>query len=304
MQTLMGTVEELILLAEVVEAGGFSAASVRCGIPTSRLSRRIAKLEERLGVGLIRRDSRRFEVTELGQRVYQQACSVRDSALSAVEIVRDGMTKPSGLLRVACPVALAMSLVMPMADAFARRWSGVQFSLHTTLGAPDTLAERFDIIIHPSAGTLPDSSMVAKRLGASNYVLVATPEVAQAAGSIVDPRQLARLPTIGWEFLGPRGKWRLVGPHGNTTDVEINERFNSDTLLVVREAALSGLGIAPLPSQLCSADIEDGRLQIVLPGWSPPPVTWYAVYASRRALSAAGQQFITDLVSAFELTGL
>lgn len=304
MQTLMGTVEELILLAEVVEAGGFSAASVRCGIPKSRLSRRIAKLEERLGVGLIRRDSRRFEVTDLGRQLYQQACSIRDAALSAVGLAQDSAGEPTGLLRVACPVALATAVVMPIAAEFARTYPRVQLALHTTLGAPDTLAERFDVIIHPSIGALPDCDMVARRLGVATYVLVAAPAVAHAVRAMDDPQQLAGAATIGWDFLGPRGRWQLVGPDGRTADVKVKECFYSDNLLVVREAAAQGLGIAPMSRRLCEPDLADGRLQLVLPGWGPPPLTMYAVYASRRSLSTAGQRFIAQLAADFERTGV
>jgi DNA-binding transcriptional LysR family regulator len=277
---------------------------VRCGIPKSRLSRRIAKLEERLGVGLIRRDSRRFEVTDVGRQLYQQACSIRDSALSAVGMAQDSVSEPSGLLRVACPVALATAVVMPVVAEFAKTYPRVRVALQGTLGAADTLAERFDVIIHPSIGVLPDSEMVARRLGVATYVLVAAPAVAQALQAMDDPQQLAEVPTIGWDFLGPRGHWHLVGPQGGDADVKVNERFRSDNLLIVREAAAQGLGVAPMARRLCASDLEQGRLQVVLPGWSPPPVTWYAVYASRRSLPTAGQHFIAQLVAAFDRAGV
>jgi DNA-binding transcriptional LysR family regulator len=299
MTTLMGTVEELILLAEVVEAGGFSAASGRTGIPKSRLSRRIAKLEERLGVGLIRRDSRHFEVTELGQQLYQRACTIRESALSAVGLAQDSHGEPNGLLRVACPVALAAAFVARIAAAFVRQHPRVQLALTTTLGSADTLTERFDVIIHPSVGTLPDSDMVARRLGIGAYALVAAPALADGL-SLQEPDQLAEVPTIGWDFMGRRGRWHLVGPGGRTADVKISEQLYSDNLIVVRAAALEGAGVAPLARAQCQPDIDAGRLRIVLPGWAPPPLTFYAIYPSRRALSTAGARFINDLVAALE----
>jgi len=304
MHKLMGTVEELILLAEVVEAGGFSAASVRSGIPKSRLSRRIAKLEERLGVGLIRRDSRHFEVTDVGRRLYEQACSIRESALSAVGLASDSLGEPNGLLRVGCPVALATAIVTEVATTFVQHHPRVQLALTTTLGSADSLAERFDVIIHPSAGNLPDSEMVARRLGEAAYVLVATPAFLAAAGELTEPQQLAETETIGWDFIGQRGRWHLRGPEGRSADVQIKERFYSDNLLVVREAALRGTGIAPISRLLASADIAAGRLAIALPGWGPPPLTLYAVYASRRTLSTAGQHFIEALVAHLDRTGL
>ncbi|NRF70616.1 LysR family transcriptional regulator [Aquincola sp. S2] len=303
MNTLMGTVEELILLAEVVEAGGFSAASGRTGIPKSRLSRRIAKLEERLGVGLIRRDSRHFEVTELGRQLYERACTIRESAVEAVGLAQDSVGEPTGLLRVACPVALATSLVTRIAASFVRQYPRVQLALTTTLGAADTLAERFDVIIHPSVGALPDSDMVARRLGVAQYALVATPELADTL-ALHDPEQLAGAETIGWDFMGRRGRWHLAGPAGRTADVNVSERLYSDNLLVVRAAVLEGAGVAPMSRFLCQSDIDAGRLQVVLPGWGPPPLTLYAIYGSRRALSTAGGRFINELVAQIAATGV
>lgn len=296
MNTLMGTVEELILLAEVVEAGGFSAASARTGMPKSRLSRRVAKLEQRLGVGLIRRDSRHFEVTELGQQLYQRACSIRESALSAVGLAQDSVGEPTGLLRVACPIALATGFVTRIAASFVRQHPRVQLSLTTTLGSADTLAERFDVVIHPSFVALSDCDMVARRLNVSPYVLIAAPELARQM-DLQQPEQLSEVETVGWDFLGRRGHWHLVGPEGRMLDVKVKERLSTDNLLVLRAAALEGAGVAPMALAQVRAELEAGKLSIVLPGWAPPPLTLYAVYPSRRALSTAGARFIADLLT-------
>lgn len=299
MDALMGTVEELMLLAEVVEAGGFSAASARCGIPKSRLSRRIAKLEERLGVGLIRRDSRRFEVTEVGRQIYQQGQSIRDAAQSAITLANEYRGEPSGLLRVACPVALAAIVVSHVAASFVKSHPKVRLSLTTTTGAITALAERHDIVLHPSATPLQDSEMVARRLCTFHYILVATPEVAARAGHPKSPQDLAGQDVIGWDFLGRDGHLHLCGPNGATAEVRVSERLRSDNLMVVREAALDGQGIAPQSRLQCARDLSEGRLCVVTPGWGPPPIVLYAVYPSRRTLSSAGQSFIDVVSQAF-----
>jgi DNA-binding transcriptional LysR family regulator len=102
---------------------------------------------------------------------------------------------------------------------------------------------------------------------------------------------------IGWEFMGPHDHWHLVHADGGSVDVEVTPRLVSDNLLVLREAALEGLGIAPMSTLLCAGDIAAGRLQVVAPGWSPPPATLYAIYASRGSLSTAGRVFIDDFAS-------
>ncbi len=110
------------MLVEVVEAGGFSAASQRTGIPKSRLSRRIAALEERLGVALLMRNTRHFEVTEMGKEMFQRGLKIRDETRTALAMAQEGRGEPSGLLRVACPIALAWFLISDVAIAFARAY--------------------------------------------------------------------------------------------------------------------------------------------------------------------------------------
>ena len=108
---------------------------------------------------------------------------------------------------------------------------------------------------------------------------------------------LAQCDVIGWQFIGQLDRWHLVHVDGRSVTVPVAPRLVSDNLLVVREAALAGWGIAPMSTLLCADDIAAGRLQVVLPGWSPPPATLYAIYPSRRSLSMAGRAFIDGLES-------
>ena len=163
MNVFSGAIDDLALLLEVVEAGGFSAASVRCKIPKSRLSRRIARLEQQMGAALIKRDSRHFEVTELGRKVLEHAATIRDSARLAFGVVQDSRGEPAGELKVACPVAMATFLLARFAAGFVQRYPRVRLSVATTTGMVESLAERYDIVIHPSSVPLADTSMVARR---------------------------------------------------------------------------------------------------------------------------------------------
>lgn len=310
MDELNGVVDDLIALVLVVEAGGFSAASARHGIPVSRLSRRIAGLEKRLGVSLLVRNSRRFKVTEVGERMYQHGLVIRTETRNALAVAQETLAEPTGHLRVSCPVAMATGLVGRLCVEFVKRHPKVTLTLDSTDGRPTPSGEAADLLIRPIIDALPDSSMVSRKLGEFPYVLAAAPALFESLGEPATPEALAALaalgecPAIGWTFGQHPSRWLLRGPGPGDTDVEVElnvqTRFTSDSLLQIHQAALAGIGIARLPLTLCSKDIEQGRLCVVAPGWTPPTISIHALYPSRRDLTLAGRQFLAMLVEATE----
>ncbi|MFC3106819.1 LysR substrate-binding domain-containing protein [Undibacterium arcticum] len=301
MRKLTDAANDLMLLAEVIDAGGFSAASVRTGVSKSRLSRRISELEALLGVALLLRNSRHFEVTEIGQQLYQHGRYIRSEMNAAVAAVHDNQAEPHGSLRIASPIALTSMIVGRVAAEFARANPRVRVSLSTTKGTAESLTELFDLVLLPSAQSLPNSDMIAQRLALSPYVLVAAPAVVNAADNPVNPAALQGMDAIGWGSLDETSRWHFIGPNDQHADVEVRIRFSSDNLTVIREAALAGLGIARLPLALCREDIERSTLCVIAPGWAPPPMSIYALYASRRHISAAGKLFLSTLAEAINI---
>ncbi|MGJ7604097.1 LysR substrate-binding domain-containing protein [Variovorax sp. LT1R20] len=300
MDEMDGVVDDLIALVLVVEAGGFNAASVRHGIPVSRLSRRIAALEKRLGVGLLMRSSRRFKVTEVGERLYQHGLAIRAETRNALAVAQDTLNEPAGHLRVSCPVALATSLVGRLCVEFVKRHPKVTLTLDSTDGRPTASGEAADLLIRPSIDTLPDSSMVSRKLGDFPYVLAATPDLYESLGRPATPAALAGCPAIGWTFGVHPSRWPLHGPDGAEAELHVQTRFTSDSLLQIRQATLAGIGIARLPLTMCSADLAQGGLCLVAPGWTPPTISVHALYPSRRDLTRAGREFLALLVESME----
>jgi DNA-binding transcriptional LysR family regulator len=293
---LIATVDDLLLLAEVVEAGGIRAASIRTGLTKSRLSRRIAALEERLAVCLLTRNSHLFEVTEIGHRLYEQALQIRAATRAAITLADETSSEPSGLLRIACPFALSHTVVAGLAIEFARQHPRVRLYLTTTKGTAEALSEHHDVIIHPSSQPLPDSDIVARRLVTVPYALVAAPAFVTRAGSLAEhPSALDGLTAIAWNTGDAVTTMHLSGPAGAEADVRMRTSFAADNLVVVRDAALAGLGVARLPLAICADDIAQGRLCVLAPGWAPPPMVIYVLYPSRRQLSLAGQSFVQML---------
>jgi DNA-binding transcriptional LysR family regulator len=302
--------EDLMAFVAVVDAGGFNAAGAAVGASGSQLSRRVAALERFLGVTLLVRNSRRFSVTDMGWRTYEHGASIRARLHDAVADAQDSLGEPSGALRVACPMALGAAIVGPLAIRFTQQHPRVRMTIESTDGRLRPGSDGVDLIIQPTLVDLRDSSLIARKLVDVRYLLVAAPFVRQkvppiapASGAATFPATAsatfpATFPAIGWTFLPQASRWSLTHPEQGSVELDVDVRFATDSLLLVREAALAGMGVAQLPQALCAADIEAGRLEVVAPGWSPPSVTFYAIYPSRRALTLAARRFLETLTEA------
>ncbi|BEP39064.1 LysR family transcriptional regulator (plasmid) [Variovorax sp. V59] len=293
-----GVAEDLMLLVAVIEAGGFSAASQRVGIPVSRLSRRIAALEKRLNVRLIARSSRSFKVTDIGQRMYEHGVSIRAATQRAVSAAHDSLGEPSGPLRISCPMALSAFLVGPLAIGFSARHPAVAITLDATDGRASVFSEPVDLWIRPSDQSLRDSSWVMRKLMDVPYMLAASPRVRDALPDAATAAGLRGCPAIGWTFKPRPAAWLLRHARDGELEIDVRVQFTSDSLMQIKEAAIAGLGVAQLPAMMCVADLEAHRLVAVAPGWAPPLMSLYALYPSRRDLTIAGRMFLDELCKA------
>lgn len=303
MDDFSGVFDDLMALVAVVEAGGFNAASTRFDVPVSRLSRRVAALERKMGVALLLRDARRFRVTEVGLRTYQHGVALRAGMQDAMAHARNSLDEPGGHLRVACPMAMGVAVVGPLVLEFMRQHARVRITLESTDGRPAAFSDPVDLLIQPSTEPLRDSSLVARKLMDARYLLVAAPELHAALPNTAPPDGWPVVPAIGWTFAPQADFWSLVNAAGDSAELAVASRFASDNLLLIRDAALAGVGVAQLPPALCAADVAAGRLRVVAPGWSPACVSIYALYPSRRALTLAGRLFVEALAARFEQLG-
>jgi DNA-binding transcriptional LysR family regulator len=288
--------ENLMAFVAVIDAGGFNAAGDRFGVPPSRLSRSVAALEKHLGVSLLVRTSRRFAVTDIGRRTYEDAVATRARLQDAVAAARESQGEPSGLLRVSCPMVLGSAVVGRIAIAFMARYPGVRVSIESTDGRSRPFSEPADLAIQPSLQPLRDSSMVARRLFEARYVMVGAPHLRHGVPIAPGPADFPSFPAVGWTFFPHPARWPLRHRVHGQHEVAVDVRFTTDNLLLVREAALGGVGVAQLPYELCRDDLDAGRLQVIAPEWLPPQVGIYVLHPSRRSLTLAGRKFIDALV--------
>jgi DNA-binding transcriptional LysR family regulator len=303
MDDLSGVFDELMAFVRVVDAGGFNAASARFDVPASRLSRSVAALERKLGVALLIRTSRRFSVTEVGWRTYERGVAIRAGLQDTVAEVADSLGEPSGHLRVACPMALAQALVGPMALRVMALHPRVRITLESTDGRSRPFNDPVDLAIQPALAPLRDSSLVARNLTDARYLLVAAPGLQHGIPQAPKPGQFPVFPAVGWSFFAHPARWTLRHAEHGECELAVDVRFTTDSLMLVRDAALAGVGVAQLPAAMCRPDVEAGRLCVVARDWAPPPVHMYVLYPSRRALTAAGRLFVQALAEGFAPLG-
>jgi len=286
---------DLYYFAEVVDSGGFAAAGRALGIPKSKLSRRVAELEARLGVRLLQRTTRKLSLTRAGEIYHRHCVALREAAESANEAIATVQQAPRGLIRVACPITLAQSSVGDVVARFLASHPEVRIDMQVGNRVVDLVEEGIDVALRVRP-TLEDSgSLVVKQLGRSATLLVATPELLARLGPPAAPLDLERLDSVAMGAVDGRAHWRLVGPRGEQFRLEHRPRYIADDLLTLRAAVLRGIGMGLLPDYLCRAPLSRGRLVEVLPGWAPPPGVVHAVFPSRRGLVPAVRAFLDFL---------
>ena len=300
----MQDLNDLLYFAEVVDRGGFAAAGRSLGLPKSRLSRRVAELEGRLGVRLLQRTTRKLSLTAIGQQYHRHCVAMREDALAADEAIAQAQTEPRGTIRIACPVTLAQTTLGPLLPQFLARYPLVSVDMRVSNRAVDLVEEGFDVALRVRS-TLDDSgSLVVKNFGATQGQLVASPGPLARQGTPGTLAELARLDTVSMSATDGRTAWQLQDPQGAVHSFEHQPRYVADDLLTLQLAVLAGTGIGLLPDYMCRDEIRAGRLVALLPGWAPRPGIFHAVFPSRRGLIPAVRRFLDSLGEAITREGL
>ena len=297
----MDDLNDLAYFAHVAEHGGFAAAERATGIPKSKLSRRIAALEATLGVRLIQRTTRRFALTDIGQRMLQHARAMLAEAAAAQALATEQTAAPRGTVRLSCPPALLPLGVGDMLARFLNAWPLVSVQLQATNRNVDVWQDGVDLALRVRApgAALPQDEVV-RPLALSPHVLVAAPALLTSAAPPATPADLAQLPTLDLGNSPDEGRWRLSGPGGAQAEVPLAPRLVADDMGALLCAALAGVGCAALPRLLAHEPLARGALQEVLPGWAPPPGLVQAAFASRQGMRPAVRQLLDALAAGFD----
>lgn len=295
----MQDLNDLYYFAQVVEHGGFASAGRALGIPKSKLSRRVALLEERLGVRLIQRSTRRFVVTDIDNTYYAHCKAMLVQAEAAEDAILRSRAEPSGVVRMTCPTALLQTRVAQMVADFMVAHPQVQVHLDETNRRVDVIGEGIDVALRVRPPPLEDSDLILRVLGQRVQCLVASPALIAAHGLPAALDDLATLPTLAMGTPQFDYHWRLLGPDGELRQVSYQPRLVTRSMPVLRTAAVAGVGIVQLPKMMMQEQIRRGELVQVLKEWAPQPDIIHAVLPSRRYLLPAVKALVDDLVARF-----
>jgi DNA-binding transcriptional LysR family regulator len=292
----MDKFQEMRVFAGVVDAGSFVGAADALGMSKAAVSRHVSDLEQRLGVRLMQRTTRKLSLTQEGE-VFLARC--RDILASIEESEAELSTRAasaSGLLKVSVPVSFATKHLAPLWSDFLAAHPRLTLDVHLADRVVDLVDEGFDLAVR--IARLPDSSLVSRKLAATRLVLCAAPSYLRRRGTPMHPDDLAAHDVIGYSLLSTPGQWLLQGPDGPVT-VKTRPRLwtnNGDTSVA---AAVRGAGIDLQPTFLIADELADGRLVQVLPAWQAVELGIYAVYPSRKFVLPKVRALVNFLAASF-----
>jgi DNA-binding transcriptional LysR family regulator len=276
------------LFVRIVESGSFSAVARELGMIQPTVSKQMTALEEKLGVRLLNRTTRRLSMTDAGREYYERCQRILDDVQEMETEVAGLQNRPSGTLRVNTPVAFGNIHMLPLILAFRRKYPGVAIDLSLDDRYVDLVQEGIDVAIR--FGELGDSQLVARHVGSSASVCVASPGYLSAHGTPKIPADLREHQCITYTYLFSN-EWAFDGPDGPES-IKVQGDFRANSGMTIRSAALEGAGIASIPLFLIREDIESGRLVQLLSQFASAPFRISAVYPSARLVSRKVKLFV------------
>lgn len=259
---------DLYFFVQVVDHGGFASASRTLGIPKSSISKRVAALEEDLGVRLIHRTTRQFAVTDMGEDFYQHAKAALIEADAAEEAVKRRLGEPRGLVRITASASTVQMALANLVTELSSVHPKIQIGLTTTNRYVDLVHENIDVAIRAHREPLADSEYVQRRLGFAPNYLVASPSYLAEHGAPTEPRQLTEHFGIFVESSRNNLQWQLKNAEGALFNAIPVPRLFLDDPHTTLKATLAGIAIANLPHGLSWPHIETGQLVHLMPDWT------------------------------------
>jgi DNA-binding transcriptional LysR family regulator len=290
----------------VVESGSFSAVAREAQATQSAVSKQVAALERTLGVRLLSRTTRSLALTEEGERYFEQARRLVAEIAEAESSLRQGEQQLTGWLRVAASVGFGRLKLLPLVRTFLSTHPGVKIDLRLNDGFIDLVEQGIDVAVR--IGELADSSLVARRIGSSKRVLVASRQYLRSLPKGMraprTPEDLLQLNCIVYTELATQNAWSFAAGAGATvavgTVVTVRAQGNLQTNSseVVRAAVLSGMGIGFSPTWLFEEEMARGDLQVLLPDWPAQSIPVHLISPSQRRQSAKVKAFADHLAAA------
>ncbi|MFG1428866.1 LysR family transcriptional regulator [Roseixanthobacter glucoisosaccharinicivorans] len=281
---------------EVVECGGFSAAARRLDTSVTTVSNHVQALEERLGVRLLNRTTRKVSLTDIGKAYYERSTHILKEVDEADRIASSLQATPRGALRLHTNAHIVRFL-SPIVSEFLVLYPEVSIDLTVGEKMPDLIDEGFDMAIRTISP--PDSSLIARRLTPWRHILCCSPGYLERNPIPTALHELTRHNCLRYAFYPYGDEWRFEGPDGGTTSVRVSGNAVSNNGEVLRDLAMTGHGVFLAPSFNVAADIATGNLVRLLPDHQPVEFSINVIYPHRHHLSTKVRSFIDLLAARF-----
>ena len=262
----MTDLNSLVMFAKVVEANSFSEAARRLKIPVSTVSRRIAELENQLGVRLLERSTRSLRLTDVGSEVFEYAQRSADLSAAVGNIASNHLSNISGVLRISAPPSISDSLLAPLTGAFQATYPGVRVQVLVTERMVDHIAEGVDLAFR--VGTLKDSALIARKILTYRHQLLASPVYLAQCKALKKPQDLLDHKLLAFARWRPQSRWNFTHVNGREKEtLNFQPYLSMNDYTGIASALLAGRGIGELPPIVQPELVQQGRLIEVMPKW-------------------------------------
>src|SRR3954449_10564412 len=260
--------EALAIFAKVVELRSFAGAAGELAMSKATVSKAVTRLEERLGARLFNRTSRRLALTDAGQKLAERAARLLSDGEAAENEALAQSVTPRGLVRLAVPMTYGVKVISPLLPEFLAAYPEVSIDLHLSDATVDLIGDGFDAGVR--IGSLPDSSLVARRLCRMPRYTVAAPSYLKRHGRPTHPMHLAQHKCFGYAYLSTAGVWHYTNAAGEQASVRPAGPLRVNNGEAVVPSVIAGLGIADLPDFIIGDAIASGEVEVILKGWKQP----------------------------------
>ncbi|MBI4291731.1 MAG: LysR family transcriptional regulator [Betaproteobacteria bacterium] len=281
----MDSLQGIRVYCAVVEGGSFAAAAAKLKLSRAMVSKHVMQLEDRLQTRLLHRTTRSLSLTEAGAEFHERASQILADLEAAEQLARSSTSEPRGTLRINAPTSFATAHIATHIAEFLALYPELNVDISLSDRFVDPIEEGYDLTIRITT-KLPESTLIARSLAPCKMVVCASPAYFAANGEPESPDDLAQHNCLSYSMSAMEDKWDFVGPYGRRYVVTVAGRVRSNSGDLLRSAIVGGSGVMLLPSFIVGEDLKAGRLKAVLMGYRAAERTIYAVYPSRKHLSA------------------
>ncbi len=285
----MDRLEAMAILLRVVEKRSFSAASRELGVPLATVSRKVSELEAHIGTKLLVRTTRKVDLTDAGATYVAAAKRILEEVDDVERATAGEFHTPRGELVLTAPVLFGRLHILPLVVDFLAAYPEIDVRLQLSDRNLHLIEDHIDLAVR--IGALPNSSMIATRVGSMRTVVCASPRLTAAHDKPKKPEHLARLPCVAFEFLSPASAWAFAR-NGATLNVPIRPRLSVSTAEAAVAAAVQAVGVTRVLHYQCADAVRDGSLQIVLADFEVAPLPVHLLHAARGALPSKMRVFL------------